>query len=237
MAAFRPLSNRLDGGIEDVEPLLVAESAIAPFARIAHSRTMITFLTAVFLLLITPGPGVLTTAGVGSAFGYRDGLRFVFGLFLGTNLVALAVVSGLAAVVLAEPLIRSVLLWISASYLLYLAYKIAFSGRKVAFIGVPKPPGIRGALLLQAVNPKAYVVNTAFFTGFPIAAGSLQSEVLLKFLIINLIWIPVHILWLAAGVMLRRLDLKPSAHFVINVGMALAMLCVVGLALYRQLSG
>ncbi|MDG1256729.1 MAG: LysE family translocator, partial [Paracoccaceae bacterium] len=30
---------------------------------------MLTFATAVILLLLTPGPGVLSTAGVGSAFG------------------------------------------------------------------------------------------------------------------------------------------------------------------------
>lgn len=197
---------------------------------------MFTFISAVFLLLITPGPGVLTTAGVGSGFGYHDGLKFVFGLFLGTNFVALAVVSGLAAVVLAEPFIRIVLMALSMSYLIYLAYKIAFSGRKVTFIGVPTPPGIKGGILLQAVNPKAYVVNTAFFTGFPILTNALQAEVLLKFFIINLIWIPVHLLWLAAGVVLHRLDLQPNVQFAINAGMALAMLAVVGLALFSQLS-
>ncbi|MCH1465812.1 MAG: LysE family translocator, partial [Alphaproteobacteria bacterium] len=30
---------------------------------------MLTFALAVFLLIATPGPGVLSTAGVGSAFG------------------------------------------------------------------------------------------------------------------------------------------------------------------------
>jgi len=54
---------------------------------------MLTFSIAVFMLLITPGPGVLSTAGVGAAFGFSAGLRYVFGLFLGTNLVALAVIS------------------------------------------------------------------------------------------------------------------------------------------------
>ena len=32
---------------------------------------MLQFALAVFFLLITPGPGVLTTAGIGAAFGYR----------------------------------------------------------------------------------------------------------------------------------------------------------------------
>jgi threonine/homoserine/homoserine lactone efflux protein len=54
---------------------------------------MPTFCLAVLLLLVTPGPGVLSTAGVGAAFGFNAGLRYVTGLFIGTNLVALIVVA------------------------------------------------------------------------------------------------------------------------------------------------
>ncbi|MGB2492803.1 MAG: LysE family translocator, partial [Candidatus Puniceispirillum sp.] len=32
---------------------------------------MFSFAIAVFLMLITPGPGVLSTAGVGTAYGMR----------------------------------------------------------------------------------------------------------------------------------------------------------------------
>ena len=35
---------------------------------------MLTFAAAVFLLIVTPGPGVLSTAGVGAAYGFRAGL-------------------------------------------------------------------------------------------------------------------------------------------------------------------
>ena len=57
---------------------------------------ILVFTFAVFLLLVTPGPGVLSTAGVGSGFGSRAGLIYLIGLFLGTNLVALAGVGGYA---------------------------------------------------------------------------------------------------------------------------------------------
>lgn len=196
---------------------------------------MLTFALAAFLLIITPGPGVLTTAGVGAGYGYRHGVNYVFGLFLGSNLVALAVVTGLAAVLLADPVIRTVLLWASAGYLLYLAYRIAFSGTKIAFIGTPKPPGIAGGLMLQIINPKAYVVATTLFSGFQIWESALLLEILVKFLILNAIWIPVHMLWLSAGVFLHRLDLSPRTQFAINVCMAVAMLCVVALAAYREM--
>lgn len=191
---------------------------------------MLTFAIAVFLLLITPGPGVLSTAGVGAAFGKRAGLRYVLGLFLGTNMVALAVVSGLAAIVFSVPMVRNVLLIASALYLLYLAYRIAFAGANIAFIEATKQPGIKEGVLLQAINPKAYAVNTTLFTGFAFLSDSLMGETLIKFAIINAIWIPVHLLWLAAGSAVRRLDLPPRVQFIINILMALAMLGVVALA-------
>lgn len=196
---------------------------------------MITFIAAVFFLIITPGPGVLSTAGVGSAFGYQAGLRYVGGLFVGTNLVSLAVVTGLAAIVLSVPVVRTVLLYASAVYLLYLALKIALSGSKIAFIKAERPPGFIGGLALQAINPKAYAVNTALFTGFAFLPDSLLAETLLKFLIMNAIWVPIHLLWLSAGVYLHRLNLSEHMHFIINVAMAICMLSVVGLAALAQL--
>jgi threonine/homoserine/homoserine lactone efflux protein len=196
---------------------------------------MTVFALAVLLLIITPGPGVLTTAGVGAAFGYRAGIIYVFGLFIGTNLVALAVITGVAATVLAVPGLRAILLWASAAYLLFLAARIALSGTKIAFIGASKPPGIVGGLLLQAINPKAYVVNTTLFSGFVIWPSALGLELAVKYVIANAIWIPLHLAWLAAGVSLHRLNLAARTQRAINILMAVAMLAVVALAVWRQL--
>ena len=145
-------------------------------------------------------------------------------------LVALAVVTGLAAVMLAEPRVRSVLAIASAAYLLWLAYKIAFAGARVAFIERPAPPGVRGGLLLQAINPKAYAVSTAIFANFAFMPENPNTEIAIKLLIFNAVWIVAHIFWLWLGVTIRRLDLPERTQRAINIGMALAMLSVVILA-------
>lgn len=191
---------------------------------------MFSFAAAVFFLIITPGPGVLSTAGVGSGFGFRAGLAYVGGLFLGNNLVGLAVASGMAAALLAVPYLRTVLVYASAAYLLYLAARIALAGSRIAFIEARHAPGFGAGVALQAINPKAYAVNAAFFSGFAFWPESLLVETALKFLIINAIWMPIHLAWLAAGVTLRRLDLPPRAQSAINIAMALSMLAVVALA-------
>lgn len=191
---------------------------------------MLTFAAAVFFLIITPGPGVLSTAGVGASFGRRTGLRYVLGLFLGTNLVAAAVVSGLAALLLADPRLRTLLFAVSFGYLVYLAVRIAFAGSKLAFIERATPPGISGGILLQIMNPKAYAVNTALYTGFGFLPGNYLAEMAIKFSIMNAIWIPIHLLWLWAGIKVHQLDLSARTHSIINKAMAISMLLVVILA-------
>ena len=105
---------------------------------------MLTFALAVLLLIATPGPGVLSTAGVGSAFGWRPGLSYVSGLWAGTNLVSLAIITGLAAIIFSVPVVRTILLFASSAYLGYLALRIALAGSKIALL----PPQSRPVFCL-----------------------------------------------------------------------------------------
>ena len=181
--------------------------------------------------MITPGPGVLSVAGVGTAFGFQAGSRYIVGLFIGTNMVALAVVTGLAGLILANPAIRTVLAILSASYLIYLAYRIATAGGNIAIKRATRAPGIRDGIALQMINPKAYVVNTTLFSSFVIWPNAMGTEVFAKFIMVNAIWLPIHFLWLWFGISIRRLDLAEATQTKINIAMAAALLIVVGLAL------
>ena len=201
----------------------------------AQGSGMLTFAAAVFFLIVTPGPGVLSAAGVGAAYGMRSGLRYVLGLFIGNNLVILAVISGLAALILASPLVRTILFALSTAYLLYLAARIAFAGSNLAFAPAQTEPGVVNGILLQPINPKAYAVNTALFSGFAIMPDALVAEAIWKLLIVNAIWIPIHIVWVWFGVRLKQLDLAPHLQRRINYAMAASMLLVVGLAIASEL--
>ena len=191
---------------------------------------MITFAAAVFFLIITPGPGVLSAAGVGAAYGMRSGLNYVTGLFIGNNLVILAVISGLAAVVLAVPWVRIVLFALSTAYLLYITLRIAFAGSSIRFITVQSKPGVLAGILLQPINPKAYAVNAALFSGFAMFPDALVAEALWKLVIVNAIWLPIHVLWVWFGTALQKLELQPRQYRLINMAMASSMLFVVALA-------
>jgi len=195
---------------------------------------VLAFLAAIFFLLITPGPGVLSTAGVGSAFGANAAYRYITGLFIGTNLVALAVVTGVASLMFAQPGLRTVLMYASILYLGYLALRIALAGSHIAFIEKQSPPGIANGIALQAINPKAYVVNTTLFTSFPFSQMGQLHEILWKFVLINAIWIPIHLLWMVAGISLKRMSLPARTQRAINILMALSLMTVVILAMVFQ---
>ena len=192
---------------------------------------MLVFATVSFLMFITPGPGVLSLAGVGAAFGWRQGLLYMTGLFLGHVIVSVAVITGLAAILLAEPVVRTILLFLSAAYLGYLAFRIAFAGSKISFIEMINAPGFMTGMTLQFINPKAYAVHTTFFTGFAFYPDSFTIEISLKFLIMNFIWIILHLAWLYAGCKINELNLSATAQKWVNLLMATSLCVVVGLSI------
>ena len=165
---------------------------------------MVAFAIVSFLMFLTPGPGVLSLAGVGAAFGWRQGFLYMSGLFVGHVIVSLAVITGLATIILAEPVVRTILLFCSVSYLGYMAFRIALAGSKIAFIEMLKAPGFVAGMSLQFINPKAYAVHTTFFTGFAFYPDSFAVEMSLKLVIMNTIWILLHTLWLYTGYRLHE---------------------------------
>ena len=196
---------------------------------------MLSFITVVILMFITPGPGVLSLAGTGAAFGWQQGLKYMGGLWVGHFLVSLAVITGLAAVVLAEPIVRAVLLVLCAGYFGYLALRIAFAKSRVAFIHIAAPGFVTGATL-QLINPKAYAVHTTFFSGFLLYPDNFLFEVIIKLLLMNLIWISFHLIWLFAGVKLNELNLAPRTQNQINISMALCLILVVLISVWSIFS-
>ena len=195
---------------------------------------MLTFALAVFFLLITPGPGVLTTAGAGAAFGFRTGLPYMSGVVFGSLLVMAAVVTGLAAVVFSYPLVRSVLLIASLGYLLYVALRVAMAGTRVGIIEADRPLSFLNGATLSVINPKAYAVMTTLFSGFAFRPDSPLLEIAGKVVVYIAIAMPIHLIWLYAGASLKRLALSAVAARRINVAMALAMLAVVALAAFSS---
>jgi|TARA_B000000475_G_C15925771_1_gene418665 threonine/homoserine/homoserine lactone efflux protein len=197
---------------------------------------MTSYIIISFLMMVTPGPGVLSLAGVGAGFGWRVGIMYLIGLFLGTNGVALLVVLGFKQFLFEIDGVELTFLVLSLSYLSFLSWRIATSDNKTGFKETSKAPKLYEGIFLQFVNPKAYVVQGHLFVVLSLGMISYNTEILTKFLIVNSIWIPIHILWLWLGISLKKWSLASNKQVWVNRGMGLALFAVVILSAIMELN-
>jgi len=197
---------------------------------------MTSYIIISFLMMVTPGPGVLSLAGVGAGFGWRVGVMYLIGLFLGTNGVALLVVLGFKQFLFEIDGVELTFLVLSLSYLSFLSWRIATSDNKTGFKETSKAPKLYEGIFLQFVNPKAYVVQGHLFVVLSLGISSYNTEILTKFLIVNSIWIPIHILWLWLGISLKKWSLASNKQVWVNRGMGLALFAVVTLSAIMELN-
>lgn len=196
---------------------------------------MTSYIIISFLMMVTPGPGVLSLAGVGAGFGWRVGIMYLIGLFLGTNGVALLVVLGFKQFLFEIDGVELTFLVLSLSYLSFLSWRIATSDNKTGFKETSKAPKLYEGIFLQFVNPKAYVVQGHLFVVLSLGISSYNVEILTKFLIVNSIWIPIHIFWLWLGISLKKWSLASNKQVWVNRGMGLALFAVVILSAIMEL--
>ena len=90
--------------------------------------------------------------------------------------------------------------------------------------------------MCKFINPKAYAVNTTLFTSFAFYPDSFTVEIGLKLVIMNIIWLPLHLLWLYAGVKLNALNVPARTQRLINLMMAACLLAVVVLSIWSVLA-
>ena len=136
---------------------------------------MITYIIISFLMMVTPGPGVLSLAGVGAGFGWKVGMMYLIGLFFGTNGVALLVVLGFKQFLFEINGVEITFLLLSLSYLSFLSWRIATSDNKTGFKQSLKAPRLYEGIFLQFVNPKAYVVQGHLFVVLSLGMASYST--------------------------------------------------------------
>src|SRR6056300_220186 len=197
---------------------------------------MITYIIISFLMMVTPGPGVLSLAGVGAGFGWRVGVMYLIGLFLGTNGVALFVVLGFKQFLFEIDGVELTFLILSLSYLSFLSWRIATSDNKTGFKQSLKAPRLYEGIFLQFINPKAYVVQGHLFIVLSLGMSTYDLEIITKFIIVNSIWIPIHFFWLWLGISLKKWSLASNKQLWVNRGMGLALFSVVILSGIMELN-
>jgi threonine/homoserine/homoserine lactone efflux protein len=137
------------------------------------------FVVAVIVFLMIPGPGnlaLITSTGKG---GPRGGLAATFGVIAGDQVLMWLAVAGVAALLQAAPLLFGAVQWLGAGYLAWIGYRL-ISARPgaAAVITILPHHYFRQALAITLLNPKAIVFYMAFF---PLFVDPAQHRGLLTF--------------------------------------------------------
>jgi threonine/homoserine/homoserine lactone efflux protein len=179
-----------------------------------------------FVISVTPGPNNTLLWTSGARFGFRRTVPLVAATSLGIGSMALASAAGLGAVVVAMPAAALVLKVVGSAYLLYLAYRIAFSGA-MHRSSTDRPLNLAQALLFQWVNPKGWIFALAAVSAFrppqlPIAAGS--ALVIATMMVVV---IPSAVLWAAGGTLISRFLSGDRTRRAVSVVLALLLVASV----------
>jgi threonine/homoserine/homoserine lactone efflux protein len=112
----------------------------------------------------TPGPANMALMATGARYGLRRALPFVAGVALGKQLIIWPIGFGLMELAQRAPLAFEALKWVSAAYICWLAWRVAQMRLNVE--AEARAPGFVAGLIVHPLNPKAWSMIFAGFTGF-----------------------------------------------------------------------
>ena len=138
------------------------------------------FVAASAVLLVIPGPTILTVISYSMAHGQRANVPLVAAVALGDSTALALSLVGLGTLLAASAFWFTVVKWVGGLYLIYLGVKLLRAGiaptQSAAQTGAPGAPASRWRLfantwLVTALNPKGIVFFVAFLPQF-ITPGS-----------------------------------------------------------------
>jgi len=125
------------------------------------------FVIAVIVFLMIPGPGnlaLITSTGKG---GLRGGFASTFGLIVGDQVLMWTAVAGVAALLTAYPPAFRAVQWLGAAYLAWLGLRMLLAAPGDKPVLRMKPHHFfRQSIVITLLNPKAIVFYMAFFPLF-----------------------------------------------------------------------
>ena len=129
------------------------------------------FVAASAVLLIIPGPTILTVISYSMAHGRRANVPLVAAVALGDSTALVVSLLGLGALLATSAFWFTIVKWAGGLYLLYLGVKLLRAGISSTEVVAPAAPGSRWRLfantyLVTALNPKGIVFFVAFLPQF-----------------------------------------------------------------------
>ncbi len=139
------------------------------------------FVVASTIMLVIPGPTILTVISYSVAHGKRANVPLVLAVALGDSTALILSLLGLGALLATSALWFIVIKWIGGLYLLYLGITLFRAGVSPAIVALTNLPGSRWKLfvntwLVTALNPKGIIFFVAFLPQFLNTAKAIAPQ-------------------------------------------------------------
>ncbi len=105
----------------------------------------------------TPGPNNIMSSYSGFNFGFRKTIPLMLGVIFGWTAMLTVMASGLIVVFQTYLFLQNIIKILGSIFLIYLAYKIAFSSTTHSE-NIKKPVNFFDTFLFQFINPKGVIV-------------------------------------------------------------------------------
>lgn len=208
------------------------------------TATLLLFILASAVAIVTPGPTTLLAMSNGSRHGVRAAGWGMAGAVLADLILVGSVASGLGVVLAASEVAFQIIKWVGAAYLAYLGWKMlrsdsalvlptatAMDGRAVGL-----SLGVR-SFLVALTNPKALLFMSAFLPQFI----DPQAPLLMQYAIVAGVLATINVLtmlvYAALGARLVRLFRGAGLRWMNRVCGGLMIGLAGTLALYRRGAG
>ena len=131
-------------------------------------------------------------------FGVKDTYPHLFGVVIGTGLLAVLSSLGVNTIVLKAPILEPILKVISISWIVYLALQLIFKDYIENGESKSRPFKFSEAVLFQVINPKLWALTLSASAGFSLD-GSIFLKMSFYFILFAAVNFMVCSFWLVFG--------------------------------------
>ena len=145
-------------------------------------NTLMVFGATVLPIVFAPGPDILFVSSQGLASGSRAALKANMGVLLGYGMHSILAAFGLAAVVVASPVLFNGMRWFGVAYIAYLAFRMVMSAMHKSEMPPMQPAAksvITKGFFTSFLNPKGLLVYFAILPNFISGSESVAMQSLL----------------------------------------------------------
>ena len=173
-----------------------------------------------FILAITPGPGVFTTVSKALSSGFKDTFPVVAGIVIGDLIFLLSAIYGLAAIAEAFNALFLVIRYLGCGYLIWFGIKLWRSTPEGIDIARIKPQSRRysllGGLSITLGNPKVIIFYLSFLPTFVNLDQLSTTDVVIVASVVSLVLGSVMLFYSYTASRTRQLFMSANAQKKMN---------------------